>query len=65
MSIVAVSLFLTALVVLLLKTGQVGVGGAAVCVILGLVLGGTPAGPAISDALNESGSWAWAQVESL
>lgn len=65
MSIVAVALVLAALVVLLLRTRQLGAGSAAVCVLLGLVLGGTPAGPTINDALNQSGQWAWAQVRSL
>lgn len=65
MSIVAVALFLTALVGLLVKTRQVGFGSALVCVVLGLVIGRTPAGPTISDALDRTGSWAWAQVRSL
>ena len=43
MSTVAVALFLTALVGMLIKTRLVGIGSALVCVVLGLVLGGTPA----------------------
>ncbi len=65
MSVVAVAVVLAALVVLLLRTNQLKVGSALVCVLLGLVLGATPAGPAISDAVNGAGAWLWAQVTEL
>ena len=65
MSVVAVAVVLAALVILLLRTNQLKVGSALVCVLLGLVLGATPAGPAINDAVNGAGAWFWAQVTEL
>ena len=65
MSVVAVAVVLAALVVLLLRTNQVRIGSAVVCVLLGLVLGATPAGPAINEAVNGAGVWLWEQVTEL
>ncbi len=65
MSVVAVAVVLAALVVLLLRTNQLKVGSALVCVLLGLVLGATPAGPAINEAVNGAGAWLWGQVTEL
>ncbi len=65
MSVVAVAVVLAASVILLLRTNQLKVGSALVCVLLGLVLGATPAGPAINEAVNGAGAWLWAQVTEL
>jgi cell division protein FtsW (lipid II flippase) len=65
MSVVAVAVVLAALVILLLRTDQLKVGSALLCVLLGLVLGATPAGPAINEAVNGAGAWLWAQVTEL
>ena len=65
MSVVAVAVVLGALVVLLLRTSQVRAGSAVVCVLLGLVLGATPAGPAINEVVNGAGEWLWEQVTAL
>ena len=65
MSVVAVAVLLAALVGLLVRTHQVRFGSALVCVVFGLVLGSTPAGPAVNVGLASAGSWAWAQVRSL
>lgn len=65
MSVVAVALVLAALMVLLLRTSKLGLGSAVVCVLFGLVLASTPAGPAVHDALDSSGAWLWGQVSSL
>ena len=65
MSVVAVAVVIAAVVILLLRTNQLKVGSALVCVLLGLVLGATPAGPAINDAVNGAGAWLWAQVTEL
>ena len=65
MSVVAVAVVLAALVILLLRTNRLKVGSALVCVLLGLVLGATPAGPAINEAVNGAGAWLWAQVTEL
>jgi hypothetical protein len=64
-SIVAVCVALGALVVLLVRTKQLKVGSGLVCVVLGLVLGATSAGPAVNDGLTSGGSWVWAKVSAL
>ena len=50
---------------LLLSTAKLGLGPALVCVLFGLVLAITPAGPAVHDALDSSGAWLWGQVSTL
>ena len=65
MSVVAVSLVLAALVVLLLRTAKLGLGSALVCIMFGLVIAATPAGPRVHEALDSSGTWVWSQVRSL
>ena len=65
MSVVAVALVLGALMVLLLRTARLGVGSAVVCVLFGLVVASTPAGPNVHEALDSSGAWLWSQVRSL
>ena len=65
MSVVAVALVLGALVVLLLRTAKLGLGSALVCMLFGLVIAITPAGPRVHEALDSSGAWLWAQVRSL
>jgi hypothetical protein len=64
-SAVAVAVVLCALVVLLMRTRQLKVGSGLVCIILGLVLGSTSAGPAINRGLTSGGSWLWANVSAL
>ena len=65
MSVVAVAIIIAALVIMLLRTGQLRLGSCLVCVCLGLVLGATPAGPAINEALTSAGTWLWGQVTAL
>ena len=65
MSVVAVAVLLFALVVLLVRTKQLKVGSGLVCVVLGLVLGATSAGPAVNEGLTSGGSWVWAKVNAL
>ena len=65
MSVVAVALVLGALVLLLLRTAKLGFGSALVCVLLGMVIAITPAGPQMQEALDASGVWLWGQVSSL
>jgi hypothetical protein len=64
-SVVAVAVLLSALVLLLVRTKQLKAGSGLVCVILGLVLGSTAAGPAVNQALSSGGSWVWANVSAL
>lgn len=65
MSVVAVAVVIAAVVILLLRTNQLRIGSALVCILLGLVLGATPAGPAINQAINGAGAWLWAEVTEL
>jgi hypothetical protein len=65
MSVVAVAVILGCLLLLLLRTNQLRLGAALVAVVFGLVLGISPAGPAVHDALTASGTWLWGQVGSL
>ena len=65
MSVVAAAAVLAALVVLLVRTRQVKVASALVCIVLGLVIGSTPAGPAVNQGLTSAGSWVWAKVSAL
>jgi hypothetical protein len=65
MSVVAVAVVIAAVVILLLRTNQLKVGSALICIVLGLVLGVTPAGPAINEAVNAAGVWLWNQVTEL
>jgi hypothetical protein len=64
-SVAAVAVILAALVVLLLRTRQLRAGSCMVCVLLGLVIGATPAGPAVNEGLTAAGTWLWEQVSSL
>ena len=65
MSVVAVALVLGALVVLLLRTARLGLGSALVCILFGLVVASTPAGPTVHEAMDSTGVWLWGQVSSL
>ena len=65
MSVVGFAVVLGALVVLLLRTSNLGLGSALVCVLFGLVLAITPAGPTVHSALDSSGAWLWQQVSTL
>ena len=65
MSVVAVAVLLSALVVLLVRTKQLKVGSGLVCVVLGLVLGATSAGPVVNQGLTSGGSWVSAKVNAL
>ncbi len=50
---------------LLLRTARLGLGSALVCILFGLVVATTPAGPTVQGAMDASGSWLWGQVRSL
>ena len=65
MSVVGFAVVLGALVLLLLRTAKLGLGSAMVCVLFGLVVALTPAGPAVNQALDSSGAWLWGQVSTL
>ena len=65
MSVVGFALVLGLFVVLLLRTANLGLGSAFVCILFGLVIAITPAGPTVHQALDSSGAWLWGQVSSL
>ncbi len=65
MSITAVALFVGALVVFMVKTRWVRASGAIVCVLFGLVLSASPAGPAIGTAMDNVGDWTWTTLRAM
>ena len=65
MSVVGFALVLGLLVLLLLRTSNLGLGSAFVCVLFGLVVASTPAGPTVHQALDSAGAWLWGQVSTL
>jgi hypothetical protein len=65
MSVVATAIVLGLVVVALIRTRWVRFSGAVVCVVFGLVLGATPAGPAVNGVLTDVGAWLFAQLQSV
>lgn len=64
MSVVAVAVLLGIVVVALLRSRQVKLEVALACILFGLVLGATPAGPIVSGFLDYVGTWIWDVVQS-
>lgn len=62
---VSVALVLAALMALLMKGNGLGPGSALVCVLFGLVLAATPAGPALQNVMAATGDWMWQNGRSL
>ncbi len=65
MSVVATALVLGLVIVGLVRTRWLRPSGAVVCIVFGLVLGGTPAGPAVNQTLDELGGWAYTQLQQV
>ncbi|HEY8722099.1 hypothetical protein [Pengzhenrongella sp.] len=65
MSVVVTAALLALAVFALIRSRRVQFVEALICVVFGVVLGATPAGPAVTAALSSVGSWAWGQVTSL
>lgn len=65
MSIVVTAVLLALVVVVLIRSGRVQFGAALVCVVFGLVLGSTSAGPAVNASLSAFGTWVWSLATSL
>ena len=65
MSVVGFALVLGLLVMLLLRTAKLGLGSALLCILFGLVVASTPAGPTVHQAMDSTGAWLWGQVSSL
>ena len=65
MSAVGTAVVLGLLVVLLLKMKIARFSVVVVCVLFGLVLGATPIGDGVNDALTSLGAWVWRQLVAL
>lgn len=65
MSVTATAVILGALVVLLIRSRALRVGGAVICVVFGLVLGATPAGPAVGQMLDAVGGWIYTTLRGI
>ena len=65
MSVVGTAIVLGLLVALLLKMKIARPSAVIVCVLFGLVLGATPIGDGVNDALTSVGDWIWTQLVAL
>ena len=65
MSVVATALVLGLVIAGLVRTRWLRPSGAVVCIVFGMVLGGTPVGPTLNDGLNDFGGWAYGQLRSV
>lgn len=61
----AVAVLLGAFVVFMVKTRWVRGSGALVCVLFGLVLAASPAGPAVGSVLGDVGDWTWTTLRQM
>ena len=61
----AVAVLLGAFVVFMVKTRWVRGSGAVVCVLFGLVLAASPAGPAVGSVLGDVGDWTWTTLREM
>lgn len=53
------------LVIGLLRMRAARFSGVVMCVLFGLVLGATPIGDGVNEALTSLGSWTWRQLVAL
>jgi len=65
MSMVAVAVILGLLAAFMVKSRWVRASGAVVCVLFGLVLSATPAGPAVGSVLADVGDWTWSTLRQM
>lgn len=65
MSVVASVIVLGIVILALVKSKLVRPFGALVCIVFGVVLAASPAGPAVSDVLTQIGSWSYQQLQSV
>lgn len=64
-SVVGAAVILGVLVALLLRMKIARVSVVIVCVLFGLVLGSTPIGDRVNDAVTSLGAWSWKQLADL
>ena len=65
MSLTATAIILGLLVMIALKANWVRPGGAMVCVVFGVVIGASAAGPLINDVLNVLGASVWQTLQGM
>lgn len=65
MSVVGAAVILGLLVALLLRMKIARASVVIVCVLFGLVLGATPIGDGVNDAVTTLGSWTWERLVDL
>jgi predicted MFS family arabinose efflux permease len=65
MSMTAVALIIGVLVAFMIKARWVRASGAVACVLFGLVLSATPAGPPVGSVLGDVGDWTWTTLRAM
>lgn len=65
MSVIGTAVVLGVLVLVLLRLKIARPLAVVVCVLFGLVLGATPIGDGVNEALTSLGGWVWRQLVSL
>ena len=65
MSVVGTAVVLGILVVVLIKMKIARPAAVVVCVLFGLVLGATPIGDGVNQALTSLSDWVWRQMVAL
>jgi hypothetical protein len=65
MSTTAVAVILAVLVAFMIKSRWVRASGALVCVLFGLVLSASPAGPPVGSVVGDVGDWTWTTLREM
>jgi hypothetical protein len=65
MSMTAVAVILGLLVAFMINARWVRASGAVACLLFGMVLSATPAGPAVSGVLGDVGDWTWTTLREM
>jgi hypothetical protein len=65
MSTTALAVILGLLAAFMVKARWVRASGAVVCVLFGLVLSASPAGPAVGSVVGDVGDWTWTTLREM